>query len=81
MTSSSYYFFKKFGNERKIKSRTEMTEVSRISTWFFRIGIIAAVLEDAERVLVMTAESMMGESRGTRKGRQTLMRTVERGPS
>lgn len=47
---SGYGFFEDFGNERKIRNKTKVIEVSRICTRFFSIGVIAVVLKDAGTV-------------------------------
>lgn len=47
---SGYGFFEDFGNERKIRNRTKVIEVSRICTRFFSIGVIEVVLKDAGTV-------------------------------
>lgn len=47
---SGYGFFEDFGNERKIRNRTKVIEVSRICTILFSIGVIALVLKDAGTV-------------------------------
>lgn len=50
MELSGYGFFEDFGNERKIRNKTKVIEVSRICTRFFSIGVIAVVLKDAGTV-------------------------------
>ena len=78
---SSDCFLEDFGNEGQIRDGTEVIKVGRICTGFFRIGVIASVLNDEGTIPVVREEWMMAEMRGAREGRQDLTRTVGRGSS
>lgn len=77
MKLSSYYFLQDFGNEGKIRTGKKVDKIGRNGTsFFFRIGVLSAVLNDIGTVTVLSKEWVMGERREANEGRQDLTRTV-----